>query len=254
MTRDYVYDQGFADERRRIAGMEALWDPGSRTLLDELGVGDGWKCLEVGAGGGSLVVWMAERGASVTAVDIDTRFIESLASDAIDVRRVDIRVDELPQAEFDLVHARLVLEHLTDRTQILRRLAGTLRPGGWIVIEDYDWTNFAFADDDPSMTKVADAILTFMQQAGFDRDYGRRVVDEIAAAGFTDVRGEGRLRVIDSSSPGFDFFKLSFESLRGALVDAGMISKEEADAASARLGENTRMFTPVMMAGIGRRG
>ncbi|HKH51892.1 MAG TPA: class I SAM-dependent methyltransferase [Mycobacterium sp.] len=253
MTRDYIYDQGYADERKRIAGMEALWDPASRTLLDELGIGDGWKCLEVGAGGGSLVLWMVERGASVTAVDIDTRFIESLASDAIDVRRVDIRQDELPQAEFDLVHARLVLEHLTDRTQILRRLAATLRPGGWIVIEDYDWTNFAFSDDDPSMTKVIDGILTFMQQAGFERDYGRRVVDEIADAGFTDVRGEGRLRVIDSSSPGFDFFKLSFDSLRGAVVDAGMISAEEAEAASARLGENTRVFTPVMMAGIGRR-
>jgi SAM-dependent methyltransferase len=254
MTRDYVYDQGFADERKRIAGMEALWDPGSRALLDELGIGDGSKCLEVGAGGGSLVVWMAERGASVTAIDIDTRFIESLASDAIDVRRVDIREDELPEAEFDLVHARLVLEHLTDRTHILRRLAGTLRPGGWIVIEDYDWTNYTFADDDPSMTKVADAILTFMQQAGFERDYVRRVVDEIAAAGFTDFRGEGRLRVIDSSSPGFDFFKLSCESLSGALVDAGMISAEEAEAASTWFGENTRMITPVMMAGIGRRG
>jgi SAM-dependent methyltransferase len=253
MTRDYVYDQGYADERKRIAGMEALWDPGSRALFEELGISKGWKCLEVGAGGGSLVEWMAGQGASVLAVDIDTRFVESLASDSIEVRRVDIREDELPQAEFDLVHARLVLEHLSDRTQILQRLGGTLRPGGWIVIEDYDWSNFAFADDDPALTAVGDAILTFMQQAGFERDYGRRVVDEIAEAGFTDVRGEGRLRVIDSSAPGFDFFRLSFESLRETLVDSGMISAADADAASARWGEDMRVFTPVMMAGIGRR-
>jgi hypothetical protein len=32
MTRDYVYDQSHADERKRIAGMEALWDPHSRAL------------------------------------------------------------------------------------------------------------------------------------------------------------------------------------------------------------------------------
>jgi SAM-dependent methyltransferase len=253
MTRDYVYDQGFEQERARISGMEALWDPGSRALLDEVGIGRGWNCLEVGAGGGSIVAWMAGRGAHVTAIDIDTRFIEPLASDAIDVRRLDIRTDELPQAEFDLVHARLLLEHLSDRRQILDRLAATLRPGGWIVIEDYDWSCFGFEGDDPGMNKVTEAIMSFMQKAGYERDYGRRVVDQIADAGFTDVRGEGRVRVIDSTSPGFNFFRLSFESLRGAIVEAGMISADEAEAASARLGENMRVWTPLMMAGIGRR-
>jgi SAM-dependent methyltransferase len=252
MSRDYIYDQGFAEERARISGMEALWDPGSRALLDELGIDRGWKCLEAGAGGGSLVEWMAGRGAAVTAIDIDTRFIELLASDAIEVCRVDVRSDELPQAEFDLVHARLVLEHLSDRTQILRRLAGTLRPGGWIVIEDYDWSCFGFEGDDPSFSRVVEAILGFMQQAGFERDYGRRVVAEIADAGFTEVRGEGRMRIIDSTSPGFDFFRLSFESLKGAVVDAGMMSTEDAEAASARFAGDMRVWTPLMMAGIGR--
>jgi SAM-dependent methyltransferase len=253
MTRDYVYDQGFGEERKRIAGMEALWDPGSQALLAELGIGRGWKCLEVGAGGGSLVEWMASRGAAVLAIDIDTRFVENLASDSVEVRRMDIRTDELPVFEFDLVHARLVLEHLSDRTQILARLAGTLRPGGWIVIEDYDWSCFGFEGDDPDIARVADAILSFMQQAGFERDYGRRVVPEIAEAGFTDVRGEGRMRIIDSTSPGFDFFRLSFESLKDAVVDAGLLSAEEAEAASARFGEDLRVWTPLMMTGIGRR-
>src|SRR6267142_6959784 len=113
MTRDYVLDQGFVEERKRLSGMESLWDPGSQALLDELGLGSGSRCLEVGAGGGSMAEWMARRGAKVTAIDIDTRFIESLASDSIEVRRVDLRTDALPQDEFDLVHARLVLEHLS---------------------------------------------------------------------------------------------------------------------------------------------
>lgn len=251
MTRDYVYDQGYADERKRIAGMEALWDPGSKALFDELGISKGWKCLEIGAGGGSLVEWMAAQGASVLAVDIDTRFVEPLASDSIEVRRMDVRTDELPQAEFDLVHARLVLEHLSDRTQILERLVATLRPGGWIVIEDYDWNCFGFQDS--TFDHVAGKIMTYMEQAGFQRDYGRRVVGDLEAAGLTDVRGEGRARIIDSSFAGFDFFRLSFESLKSALVDAGMLTAEEADATSARFGEDMRVYTPIMMAGIGRR-
>ncbi|MGH3675272.1 MAG: class I SAM-dependent methyltransferase [Mycobacterium sp.] len=253
MTRDYAFDQGFGQERARLSGMEALWDPGSQALLDELGIGPGWKCLEVGAGGGSLVEWMAGRGARVTAIDIDIRFIEQFASESIEVRRVDVRADELPQAQFDLVHARLVLEHLTDRREILDRLAAALRPGGWIVIEDYAWTGFGFEGEDPVLDNVAQAIFGYMEQAGFDRDYGRRVVADIEDAGFTDVRGEGRARVISSSDPGFDFFRLTFESMRGTLVDSGALSREDADAASARFGENIRVFTPLMVAGIGRR-
>jgi len=253
MTRDYVYDQGFAQERARLAGIESLWDPGSQALLDELGISPGWKCLEVGAGGGSLVGWMTGRGATVMAVDIDTRFIESLASDVVEVRRLDLRTDELPQSAFDLVHARLVLEHLTERRQIIDRLAATLRPGGWLVIEDYDWGPFGFEGEDPQFERMAGAVLTFMQRAGVEHRYGRRLVSDIADAGLTDVRGEGRARVIDSSSPGFDFFRLSFESLRGAIVDAGLISDEDADATAARFGETMRVVTPLMMAGIGRR-
>jgi len=238
MPRDYIYDQGFSEERARLAGIESLWEPGSQAVLDALGIAAGWRCLEVGAGGGSLVQWMAGRGATVRAIE---------------VRRVDIRTGELPQREFDLVHARLVLEHLNDRRSILDRLAAALRPGGWLVIEDYDWTGFGFGDADPQSEHVTEAVLTFMAQAGFDPRYGRRVVADMAAAGLSDVRGEGRALVIDSQSPGFDFFRLSFESLRDAVVDAGLLSRADADAAAVRFAEDTRVLTPTMIAGIGRR-
>lgn len=144
---------------------------------------------------------MAGRGAHVTAIDIDTRFVDQLASDSIEVRRVDIHEDELPQAEFDLVHSRLVLEHLADRRPILDRLVATLRPGGWIVNEDYDWSCFGFEGEKPGFSDGAEVILGFMAKAGFERDYGRRVVGDMEAAGLTELRGEGRV------------FRLTFESL-----------------------------------------
>jgi hypothetical protein len=75
----------------------------------------------------------------------------------------------------------------------------------------------------------------------------------MAAAGLSDIRGEGRARVIDSTSPGIDFFRLSMESVRDAVVEAGLVLVEDADAASARLRENRRVFTPMLMAGIARR-
>jgi 2-polyprenyl-3-methyl-5-hydroxy-6-metoxy-1,4-benzoquinol methylase len=251
--RDYLYGGDFAEERARLAGIEALWDPGSQSLLDELGLGVGWRCLEVGAGGGSLIEWMNERGATVTAVDIDTRFIDHLASATVDVRCLDIRSHDLPPGEFDLVHARLVLEHLSDRRDILDKLVQTLRPGGWIVIEDYEYSCYSLGDQ-PYLDATVRAIIEVMEKAGYDRTYGRRVVDDLVEAGLTEVRGEGRTRIIDAHSPGFDFFKLSFESIRGAVVASGALAAADADAAAARFADKSmRIFTPIVMAGIGRR-
>lgn len=62
--------------------------------------------------------------------------------------------------------------------------------------------------------------------------YGRRVVADMAAAGLSEVRGEGRASVIDSHLPGFDVFRLSFESPRDAVVDAGLLSRADAHAAA----------------------
>ncbi|OBA63356.1 SAM-dependent methyltransferase [Mycobacterium sp. 1100029.7] len=253
MNRDYLYGGDFAEERARLAGIEALWDPGSRSLLDEVGIGPGVRCLEVGAGGGSLVEWMVARGAAVTAVDIDTQFIEHLGSDTVDVRRLDIRSQDLPAGEFDLVHSRLVLEHLQDRAAVLRKLVGVLRPGGWMVVEDYEFSCFSLGDQ-PHLVAAVRAIIGFMEQAGYDRTFGRRVVDELARAGLVDVRGEGRTRIIDAGSPGFDFFKLSFESIRDAAVAAGALAAADADATAAEFADaGMRIFTPIVMAGIGRR-
>ena len=177
MPGDYTYDQGFSEQRARLAGIESLRDPGSQRLLDGLGIGPAWQCLEVGAGGGSLVNWMAKRGAAVLAIDIDTRFIEPLAG------TLSARYIHPPFG------ARPAGARAPDRSPtVLDRLAAALRPGGWIVVEDYDWTGFGFEDDDPRFERVTEAIITFMQQAGFEPRYGRRVVAEMDAVGLTDVQ------------------------------------------------------------------
>lgn len=45
----------------------------------------------------------------------------------------------LPAGAFNLVHARLLLEHLPQRDEVLRALVRALRLGGWLLVEDFDW-------------------------------------------------------------------------------------------------------------------
>jgi len=129
----YVFDNAWEWGRERLNSVEALLDPGTIRHLEALRVASGWQCLEVGAGGGSIARWLCHQvgeGGQVIATDIDTRFLEALDEPNLVVRRHDIVHDALSESSFDLIHARLVLEHLPSRYQVLQRMTAALKPGG----------------------------------------------------------------------------------------------------------------------------
>jgi ubiquinone/menaquinone biosynthesis C-methylase UbiE len=109
-----MLDNAGRESSVRFPAISATFDAGTIRHLQELGVGPGWHCLEVGGGGGSIAVWLAARVAPtgrVLVTDIDTRFLETLNLPGIEVRRHDIATDPLPEGAFDLVHSRLMLQH-----------------------------------------------------------------------------------------------------------------------------------------------
>jgi len=95
----YAFDTTWVHARRRLRGLEHLLDADTIRHLEALGVGMGWRCLEVGAGGGSIVKWLCGRvgpNGYVLATDVDTSFIEGLTMPNVSVRRHDIVSDDLP--------------------------------------------------------------------------------------------------------------------------------------------------------------
>ncbi len=135
-------------ERARLRLLEEYHDPLTISQLDAIGVGEGWYCLDVGAGGGSVTRLLAERvgrTGSVLAVDLDTSLLDELASDRVEVRRHNLMADSLPPAAFDLVHARLLLMFLSPRLGALQRLVSAARPGGWVVLIAPDFTPVALS-------------------------------------------------------------------------------------------------------------
>ena len=138
MAADYILDRSWAPERRRLTLQEQSLDPMTFDHLERIGVQPGWRCLEVGAGAGSVVSWLAGRvGASgkVVALDIDTKLIDHLDGPVVEVRTQDLMTADLSEG-FDLVHCRLVLGHLPEKDKALHRLHAAVLPGGWMCAEE----------------------------------------------------------------------------------------------------------------------
>ena len=48
-------------ELNRLRILERIFDPSTKRHLEMIGVSEGWKCLEVGAGTGSVAQWLSRR-------------------------------------------------------------------------------------------------------------------------------------------------------------------------------------------------
>jgi ubiquinone/menaquinone biosynthesis C-methylase UbiE len=74
---DYVLSHtAEASESERLGLIERKNDPFSQRLLATLGIQQGWRCLEVGAGHGSVAGWLAAQvgpQGKVVATDINPR-------------------------------------------------------------------------------------------------------------------------------------------------------------------------------------
>jgi SAM-dependent methyltransferase len=248
----YVPNQDWHKEGDRLAAIEALWDPGTRTVIEALGLTPGWRCLEVGAGAGSIAAWLAGQvapGGDVLATDLSARHLDGLAAPNLEVREHDILTDPLPRGRFDLVHARCVVEHLG--RPALERLLPPLRRGGWLVLEAHDWAGAAIEPPDAPASRAIGAMLDHLSRSGFDRQYGRKLVHELERAGLEHVGAAGRAHVYRGGSPAAGFLRLSLESLAPAL-DA--LTPEDRQRALATIDDAGTVFLSApMIAAWGRR-
>ena len=138
---DYLLDNADPRAERRFDALGDLFDARTIEYLAGIGVARGWSCWEVGAGGGSIAEWLAGAVAptgSVLATDLDLRRLSATAVPGLTATSHDVVHDEIATGAYDLVHARLLLVHLPERERVLDSLVGSLRPGGWVVIEDFD--------------------------------------------------------------------------------------------------------------------
>jgi SAM-dependent methyltransferase len=233
----YLLDNSHYQSKLRLDNISALFDETSFQHMRQLGLGAGWRCWEAGAGGPNLSLRISQEIGSnglVVATDIDVTWLKAASGSNLTVVQHDVVRDRPPEGLFDLVHARLLLVHLPERQAVLQRLIGTLRPGGWLLVEDADPALQPLACIDESeaeqvlANKIRNGFRQLMADRGVDLAYGRTLPRILREAGLQDVRADSFFPFARPECNQLE--RATIELLRGQLIERRLASGEEIEA------------------------
>ena len=151
-------------ELERLQLQSRVWEPSGRQLLTKIGDGSGLRALDVGCGAlGWLRVlgeWVGSSG-QVVGADIDERLLDAARSLLHEekITNVELVVDDLFDSKldpesFDLVHARYVIAPLGRGSEQVAAHRRLLRPGGSLVLEEWDLGSWHFNPPAPAAERL----------------------------------------------------------------------------------------------------
>jgi SAM-dependent methyltransferase len=221
----YIFDQA--------STFEAWADEENYRHLAALGVGPGWRCLGMGAGPGSVTSWLAERVApsgSVVAADARSGRIQELAAGR------EAELDGLPEEDFDLAFGRSLLVHLPEREHALDYLIDAVRPGGWVVVADFDWTLSGPPRPDDAESPRDRGVRAPLRSPGLQLTHGSRLARTFEAHGLVDVDGQALIGYSHNGDrPGSRVYSFTIERLRRRMMTSGVAGREDIDDLHAHL-------------------
>lgn len=243
-----------AEELERMRFQHGVWKASTDDLLNRLHVGPGWRCLDVGAGPGFVTTDLRERvgmEGHVTALEPSKMYLDHLRS--IVAERTWTNVDGVLgtaetariQATFDLVYVRWVLNFVPDRKAFLRSLAGCVKPGGVIAVEDYFYEGLAVHPRGTDFDRMPDIVRSYYRSGGGDA-YGIGDMPSILRQeGFGLVLFTPQQQVGGKDSPVFRWASNFFRLHLPIMAERGVIDAAERDRQMTnleRLAQDPEMF------------
>ncbi|MYU08812.1 methyltransferase domain-containing protein [Streptomyces sp. SID8366] len=232
----YLLDNQQREAGERFDAFATLFDPTTFRHIETLGIERGWRCWEVGAGGTSVVSWLARKvgpDGAVVATDIDTSRLAPVDHPSVEIRTHDVGAEEPPGEGFDLVHARLVLVHVPDRARALASMIKALKPGGRLLIEDADpaLQPLTCPDEHGPEQRLANRLRQgfrgLLAERGADLSYGRRLPRLLREAGLHEVGADGFFPITSPACTALE--AATVRQIRGRLLAAGLATDEEID-------------------------
>ncbi len=234
----YILDNAAAVEYKRLDLMSKILDPWTQSYLAELGVAEGWHCLELGGGNGSIAEWLAARvgaSGSVTSLDIKPVLLELVPAQNLSVHQMDLRTGDLPAESFDLVTCRAMLHQIAEYgPQVLARMADVVKPGGWLLVQEPDF-HLAPTTEPEVWARTWRGLIEWGHANGVDWLIGRKLPSMVAALGLGHPQAKTDVQNIRGRDRGALYFQLFFAEVRDRVIAAGQLDAETLGEASALL-------------------
>ncbi|MGZ4688156.1 MAG: methyltransferase domain-containing protein [Acidimicrobiia bacterium] len=262
-SSEYLFENAAPEAGDRFDALAALFDPVTIRHFDALGVAEGWRCFELGAGGGSIARWLSKRvGATghVLATDLDVRWFAQQDHDAnLEIRRHNLIDEPLPDEAFDLAHERLVLVHIPERAAALERMVSALRPGGWLLAEDFssgvvpDWFVNPTNEDEHLANRIVSEMRGLLAQRGADPALGHKLPQLLRDAGLEDV-GADAYQVVVQGEPVRRLLHANVGQVAEQLVEERGIARADLDRFLALIARGElNPSSPLLVSAWGRR-
>jgi SAM-dependent methyltransferase len=225
-------------ERARLKLLAEGLDPETQRWLADIGIGRGWRCLEVGAAEGSMSRWLAEQvgpEGHVVAADIDVRFLDNMDLPNVEVRQLDLRSDPLEKQQFDLAYCRTLLLHLPEPAAAVCKLVDALRAGGVMLAHEPDMCLHVANDPDhPDAELFArfhrEGYAHLRRIKRMDTQFGRTLPGLLRDAGLVDVRSHASASLLRGDSVTARHMRIIFSKTLGPiLVGDGVVTQAELD-------------------------
>lgn len=252
----YILDDASAVEYQRLDLMSKILDPWTRAYLRALGVGAGWRCLELGGGNGSISEWLCDLAGdsgSVTALDINPALLRLIPAPNLSVHQFDVRTSQLPANTYDLVTCRALLHQIAEHAPaVLTQMAAALKPGGWLLVQEPDFS-LAPTTEPAAWARTWQGLLAWGQTQGVDWRIGRRLPALVSALGLEQPQAKTDVQNIRGTDRGALYFKLFFAEVRDRVLAAGDLDAATLDAATALLDDPTSWTQCWMMTAVWAR-
>ncbi|MEV5846968.1 class I SAM-dependent methyltransferase [Streptomyces sp. NPDC051985] len=226
-----VFRPGQAGEGERIDVGALAYDDLTLARLRALGAGPGWRCLDVGAGTGTVSRRLLDEAGvdSVLAVDRDVRFLGERPG--LEVLEADVTAPGVVRGRFRLVHARFVLMHLPEHERLISALAELVEPGGVLVLGDAVDLTSDRTPDTPYTTVMRAMWQGLRATIGTDVSWVPSYPHLLRAAGLGSVAAEIHVPPLLPGSPISRFWTDTWERSRAAMLATGLVDDAAVDAA-----------------------
>ena len=238
-----------SSEYQRLAAQANVWTPATRSALTRVGLSAGMQVLDVGCGTGAVMRLMADVvGPSGRVVGLDSdavlgaealAHLRSTGPDVFDFFAGDFSATTpIESHRYDLVVARLLVIHTPVPTETLRRLWHWVKPGGILLVMDYDMTACRTLPEHPVTERAISLMCDLFRALGKDVEIGTRMPTLLRQAGVGVPDGCDVWSHIQSNDGGGGMVRGVLASLRKASLAGNHVNVatlDEMDAALARV-------------------